>query len=357
MTACGLDAVVGGDCRSGFVEVGGQCVPGSSNGTPKFINPDNNITEKDPASTTTPPSTNPSTPNSTPINPGEQNGGGPGLNPLKPNLPEYFPTQPVTPVTPQPLTCAAPTVLCHGACISVDSDPRNCGACGRICPSNICVAGVCQGATPGDVVLIGHDQASTWSGSVQGKVLSNAVGIPTTDPIRVLSYEWPVDSSVTTNTRNVLKTNINNRKIEFTYATPDHIDSMSLYASYDVVLLHGAPSANGASLGGRWASSLQKFTKSGGVLVAIDNGDAEMPELITGTGLLSVGWHTKLANGTQLIVTAPNDSVGSKLLSPYSSFGTSVGFDVVEAESADVRYVVRTHDAQQYPVVIHKIAR
>jgi hypothetical protein len=359
LTGCGLDSVVGGNCASGYVEAGGKCVPGSIGGTgPKFDNQDKNpnvSTDKDPTSTTIEPNT--STPEV-----GEQKPTFPELipptfeNPTAPQ-PEFPPTQPVTPETPQTITCDPPLVLCRGVCISVDSDPMNCGACGRICPSNICVAGVCQGATPGDVVVIGHDMASTWSGSVQAKVLSNAVAIPTTDPIRVLSYESPVDSSITTNTRNVLRSNISGRSIQFTYATADNVDNMYLYASYDVVLIHGAPSSSPASLGTRWAPALTKFTKSGGVLVAIDGGNTDMPGLVSATGLLSIGWHQKLLAGTQLTVTAPNDTIGAKLLSPYSSFGTSVGFEVVTPESQDVRYVVRTNDESEYPVVIHKVVR
>jgi hypothetical protein len=355
LTACGLDSVVGGNCASGYVEFGGKCVPGSAGGTgPKFDNqpPSNVSTDKDPTSTTIEPNT--TTPEISDERPTFPELVPPTVNPVGPEFPPTQPPQ--TPDTPG-LTCEPPLVLCHGLCISVDSDPMNCGACGRICPSNICVAGVCQGATPGDVVLIGHDMASTWSGSVQAKVLSNAVSIPTTDPIRVLSYEAQIDSSITVNTRNVLRTNISGRSIQFTYATPDSVDNMYLYASYDVVLIHGAPVANAAALGTRWAPALTHFTKSGGVLVAIDGGDTQMPELVSATGLLSIGWHQKLLTGTQLTVTAPNDSIGAKLLSPYSSFGTSVGFDVATPESADVRYVVRTSDASELPVVIHKIAR
>src|SRR5207247_1502078 len=120
---------------------------------------------------------------------------------------------------------------------------RNCGACGRICPSNICVARECQGATPGDIVLVGHDMRLAWSGSVQAKVLVNAVSIPTTDPIRVLSYEAGAPNDVTEWTRKLLDYGIS-RKVEFSSALPAALESSNLYASYDVVLVHGAADAD-----------------------------------------------------------------------------------------------------------------
>jgi len=73
-------------------------------------------------------------------------------------------------------------------CISVTSDAANCGACGKICPSNICIDGVCQGATRRRRPHR-HDYTNANEGSAEAKVLVNALSIPTTDPIRVLSYE------------------------------------------------------------------------------------------------------------------------------------------------------------------------
>jgi len=268
-------------------------------------------------------------------------------------------------------TCSAST--CNGACQAgytdcnadkradgcethTDTDIANCGACGRICPSNICSAGICQGATPGDIVVIGHDMSQARAGTVQAKVLGNAIGIPSTDPIRVLSYAGGESAVVVTTTHAVAAAGIGNRTIIFTAATDAALDDTGLYATYDVVLFHGGGSTPFA-MGQRWATPLSTFTKAGGVLVALDRGDTDIPALVRGTGVLSLGGHIALPTSTQFAVTSASDVVGYKLLSPYAAVGPSVGFTGAEAMSSDLSWVVRTADVAARPVVIHKIAR
>ena len=42
------------------------------------------------------------------------------------------------------VSCTAPQVACGGVCVSLDSNPNNCGACGLKCgPGKRCVAAVC----------------------------------------------------------------------------------------------------------------------------------------------------------------------------------------------------------------------
>ncbi len=406
LMACGLDGVVGGDCKSGYVEVGGQCVPsGGVNGVGGTPTQDLNPTEPGSVGPSSEPSTDgggsrsdsgadddassrddggdggddldagrdasgapdggsgidPDSGSNTSDGGATSDDAGANANDAGANASDAGANASDAGANASdagsPLVCQAPLVACRGNCISVDADPQNCGACGRICPSNICAGGVCQGATPGDIVVIGHDMSAAWSGSVQAKVLTNAITIPTTEPIRVLSYEVGVDAATATNTRDVIRANVTNRTVAFTSATEDLIDSPSLYAAYDVVLVQGAPAAGVPALGGRWATPLQTFTKSGGVFIALDSGLTDVPTLVTSAGLLTVGGHQVLGANAQFNVTAANDVVGAKLLSPYSSFGASVGFTGVEPETSDVRYVVRWADVTALPIVIHKTAR
>jgi hypothetical protein len=198
--------------------------------------------------------------------------------------------------------------------------------------------------------------SQAWDGSVQAKVLTNAVSIPTTDPIRVLSYEAGASTSVTEWTRKLLGDAIT-RQVTFTLAAPEAIAAGNLYASYDVVLVHGAAGNDPAGLGASWAPALQTFTKRGGVFVAIDGGSSDVPSLVNATGLISVTSHQALPSWTHFAVTGANDVVGAKLLSPYAGAGSSVAFDGVDSPSADVTYVVRTDDVASLPTVIHKVAR
>src|ERR1019366_3166264 len=77
------------------------------------------------------------------------------------------------------VACLSPNLVCDGLCIDPTSDPNNCGSCGKVCPSNSCVAGACSGTAAGHVVAIGHDyQAIPSMSSSQARVLANAVFIP-----------------------------------------------------------------------------------------------------------------------------------------------------------------------------------
>ena len=238
------------------------------------------------------------------------------------------------------------------------TDGQNCGACGRICPSNICIDGVCQGATPGDIVVIGHDMTKAEDFSTHAKVFKNAVHLPTTDPLRVLAFEQDAAAALVTKTRALTGMSLGSRSLVFGQAAPEALADANLYASWDVILIDGVASANAVSYGTQWGSALDTFTKKGGVLVALDSGDGDIPGFFATTGLVSLGTHETYPAGTQFVVTAPGDTVGAQLLSPYASFGPSVAFVGAPASTNDFAWVVEVAEGEVgAPTVIHKIAR
>ncbi len=363
LAGCGSESsVVGGRCRDGMEVRGGTCVAAD----PGVVL----ITPSDPA----------------PVNgaagSSAANGAAIGTMPRRPGAPSFVidpntnpyqidpeavtPPQVRPPVVlppPQPieLVCESSQVACHGACIPADSDAANCGACGKICPSNICIAGACMGATPGDVVLIGHDYTNAWSGSAQAKVLVNALSIPTTDPIRVLSYEEGASADAVSQAKALASAGLLGREIQFTVAgSAGALATDALAKSYDIVLIHDAGANDPAIKGQSWADSLGTFTMKGGVVIALDNGLSPMPQLLTSSGLLSVASHTLMADGTHLAVTGAADVVGAQVLSPYAGFGAPISFQGVSAPAADFDWVVRaigTGGAMGDPIVIHRIVR
>lgn len=325
---CGIEsAVVGGTCKAGYVESDGECVVSPS---ALAVLPPTGGTVT-PAPTNAPPVEVPPTIIDPVVTP-------PTVDP------DLLPPDP-----PVVLVCEAPLVACRGECIPVDGDPLNCGACGRVCPSNICVAGECQGATPGDVVLIGHDMTAALSGSSHARLLVNAVSIPTADPIRVLSFD-AADGAA--NVRSLITTGVK-REVRFTTGSAAAVASAT-YADYDVVLVQGAKGIDPTAVGSSWATAMETFTKKGGVFIALDSGTTDVPALVNATNLLTVGTRTLLPANTRFVVAAPQDVVGQQLLSPFAAFGKSVAFDGVAA-TADTTWVVKTESGPSLPSVVHKV--
>lgn len=340
ITGCGLESsLVGGECSDGFTRDGSLCVaPGRTSVSPT----------DPPLGDATPPAAAPS-----PTFPSPPE----ALPSLLP--PPWVPSLEVPPplvLPPGPLVCAVGTAECHGECIPMETDSANCGACGKRCASNICIDGACVGSTPGDVVLIGQDFGGGPVDSAHAKVLVNALSIPTTDPIRVLSYEVGANGATVGQTRDVAN-QVRGRTVQFTVATgPADLTSATLAQSYDVVLLHDVAHDDASiTSAGTWASPLATFTEKGGVVIALDHGDSRMPELVTATGLLTVTSHTKLPEGTHLVVSAPSDVLGAQLVSPYAAYGAPVSFQGTAGPG--ITWVVRATSggAPTDPVVLHRV--
>ena len=349
LAGCGIESsLVGGECAAGLQLSGNRCV------LPAEVR----ITPGDPPASSDPPAGS-----------GAPSGADAGAAALVDGSPPDFITldpQPIAavgpdvePPPPDPV-CASPLAACRGGCIPVRADGMNCGACGKICPSNICVDGECVGATPGDVVLIGHDFATARAETTQARVLVNALSIPTTDPIRVLSYEEGAPADAVEQVKWLAETGIYGRKVSFTRATSaTSLESATLSQTYDVVLLHDASSGDPVIVGARWSSSLGTFTEKGGVVIALDSASSPMPALLTSAGLLAVAGHTKLPENSHLVVASAGDVVGAQLLSPYATMGAPVSFQGVGPVGPDLSWVVRCEEALGVgdPVVVHRVVR
>jgi hypothetical protein len=337
LAGCGIDnAVVGGRCRDDLAQVDGRCVA--------VAPPNVNVIDPGNAPPAPPPPPEVTTTGDAgPIVVGSGSTGVVGSQ----EAPDAGP--------PPALVCDGSLVACHGACIPVDHDGANCGACGKICPSNICVDGACVGSTPGDIVLVGHDFTNAWSGSAQAKVLVNAAAIPTTDPIRILSFEDGANAAAVTQAKSLVMTGVRGRGVSFTRATALDLESTTLALAYDVVILHDGSSDDPTGLGARWNQSLPLFAKKGGVVIALDGAASHMPELVTAANLLHVDAHTALASDAHLLVSAPNDVVGAQVLSPYAAFGNAVSFSGLSA-AEDTSFVIRDETTSE-PVVVHRTIR
>jgi hypothetical protein len=261
-------------------------------------------------------------------------------------------------------TCGDLLTSCANVCVDLQSDPTNCGACGRVCPSNLCAAGVCQGANPGDVVYVGHDYAATPAGSAQARVLSNAVFIPRTNPLRVLTYERYAEPAAAGRVRAIVEGTAAalGRTLTLTSTTSDALIPSSLRpASHDVLVVldqTGAPAGALGALGTAWAPTLDAFTRAGGVVIVLDgNGGStqEMHRFARSAGLLDVTSHADLAPGSALTVEAPGDATGIGVLTPYGAGSRSATFKVGGSPSSAGTTVVRESVGRRDPVVVHRV--
>jgi hypothetical protein len=259
--------------------------------------------------------------------------------------------------------CTPPLAYCGGQCIDVTGDPVNCGACNVVCASQLCTSSLCVGAASGGIVYIGHDYTTTLAGTAQARVLSNAVFIPGSNPLHVLSYERYASASGITHVDAILNgvaTQLG-RTLSITRTSNDNdVPAQLVLPTYDVLLVHdqsSAPDAALGALGSSWAATLTTFTLGGGVVVVLDGGRGigQMPAFASGTGLLTVGAHSAASVGTPLIVSSRLDAVANGVISPYGAGQNSVSLST-EANGGNVVYVVElANDAGTgAPVVVHK---
>ena len=259
--------------------------------------------------------------------------------------------------------CAVPLAFCGGGCIDVSGDPLNCGGCGVVCASQLCDDSACVGAASGGIVYIGHDYTTTLTGTAQARVISNAVFVPESNPLRVLSYERYANTTAVTQVGAILRgvARQEGRTLTITStANDDQVPEQLTVTNYDVLLVHdqsNAPDGALAALGAKWGSTLSVFALGGGVVIVLDGGGGlgQMPAFATGTGLLDVSAHVSIAVGTPLLVASRVDVIAAGVLSPYGAGQNSVSL-MTEANGGNVVYVVELNgdSGSNLPVVVHK---
>lgn len=257
--------------------------------------------------------------------------------------------------------CETPLTNCDGTCVDVEGeDPFHCGACNRFCPSFLCVDGTCEGTTPGEIVVMGHDYSGAVAGTSQARLLQNAVSIAARTPIRILSYEENATAATVTRIKALL--GAMPRQLVFTASnTPADLQSATLAATYDVVLVYDQATADAAAataLGTGAKTALHDFAAVGGVIVALDGADGlgHMPEFLTASELLAVSAHTPIAPSTPVYVSRVGDLVTSQVTSTYGAASRTVQFTTSEADVDPVRWVVRAGPPVTFgePIVVRK---
>jgi hypothetical protein len=222
------------------------------------------------------------------------------------------------------LTCDLPTTKCGTECLLLDTDPENCGHCGRVCASGICSAGTCAGDIAGHVIVIGHDYVA--SDPAMDRVIGNAVRLGSQSAssavrIGVWRGDSTLDGGVAAAARGLQQTG-GNASSAF-IATVDHASLNELDA---VVIEPQTGDGASAELAGTTAASaLAEFLMAGHSVVILETTAGVSYRYVLGAGLGTLPPPVD-ASSMSVTVVAPGDSVATGVVTPYLAKPGSVGY-------------------------------
>jgi hypothetical protein len=271
--------------------------------------------------------------------------------------------------------CDPPLVECRGECVlapdAYQSDPDNCGRCGRECPSDICQLGTCVGARYGNIALLCMDLNSSMTDSGPADLLANAVLIPNTNPIRVLAYTRGATPAAVAKVNALInaKAAERGRNVTITEANTDSAVTNNLSVmNFQVLLVHDldlAESGEPASTATSWESSstITSFSKAGGVVIVLDGSDGtgEMHEFINAANVLQGLPSTLTVDGQDDITGAtvhnnvPSDAVSIGVVSPFLATSHTCTFQTSGTKDDDTFFVIGDELRGGEPVVIHRV--
>lgn len=211
---------------------------------------------------------------------------------------------------------AAPT--CEA---DLETDPQNCGSCGRACASGICAMGACLGDVAGHVVAIGHDYGNTNAAML--RVLGNAAALGTHHDLAI--GRWAPSAAIT-------------QALSFSLAQigrPWHAVALAAAPAgldaVDVVLVdpQTTDGTDAEAFGTSWRTELVTFLDRGGVVIVLEGAGGTNHRFAVGADLFASPTPT-VATAAHLSVIAPADSVAQQVMSPYAAAATSVAFPGLE---------------------------
>lgn len=263
--------------------------------------------------------------------------------------------------------CTPPLVDCNRTCVNTDNDPNNCGSCNHHCASGICQGGTCVGATAGHEVVACMDFATRpGAGTPQQTLLGNAVFLTAKNPVRIYAYRQFTPNAVVNSVNGAIAAVATARGR--TYSITPETDStqvplnLSIF-DYEVLLVYDQPNAPAgrlANVGTSWASAVDSFVRAGGtaVVLAGDAGTAEMDDLVTNAGLLTVTGQTSVT-GDQVYNRAPADAVGLNVLTPFLATAETCTFTTPPPPDSTTVFVI-TDTASSTgslgsPIVVHRV--
>jgi hypothetical protein len=278
-----FDSLVGGDCRPGWIAVGGECQP--------------DVDDPDAGS--------------------------------RPDAD--------VDADPDAAACAVGATWC-GACVDLATDPDHCGACGVTCGSGICAANACVGAAAGHVVLIGHDYRVHHAAAA--RLLANATTLGGAATPRIALSAASGDDDGEAAVRVALTTGLaaaGHGWLPVVIAGGAPLERSTV----DVLIILPRFAAPAASLaeGQAWGAGLAGFVAAGGTVIGLDSPGGTTVDVLRGAGV-STATSGAPATGGLVTIAAPGDALAVGVPSPYlgergtTTFTVDVSAGTVVARSA-----------------------
>ena len=258
--------------------------------------------------------------------------------------------------------CSPPLQACNGICTDVSTDPENCGDCDVVCSSGICQSRTCQGATPGHIVLACMNYRETSLDSPPQVILGNAVFLPLAKSVRVLAYDQFAPAAVATSVDGVIQQAGIQRGRDYRLIRESdsaRIPARLRRSAFEVFVIYSQSNATDVqltSIGAGWASTLDTFVKSGGVVVVLSGGEGSMGSFITASNLMNVSAETSVT-GQTVYNQFPADAIGVNVVTPFAARADSCAF-TTNLASTPLDLFVITNAAGAgagAPVVVHRV--
>jgi hypothetical protein len=214
-----------------------------------------------------------------------------------------------------------------GSACSADvlTDPLNCGACGVVCQSGVCVDGMCAGAIVGHAISIGHDYSS-YDGAM-AQVLANAIGLGAHANVSIGVYPGTASEASRAGTNTAIASGCGHDGRAWHRVPLSDPPTPGQLETTDVILIDaqiGDPLTAQAA-GARWQSALQGFVAGGGVVIVLEGDEGVSYAFAGSAGLYSVTGPVSVTGQLATVVSSV-DATTTNVVSPYMAMSTSVAY-------------------------------
>lgn len=204
------------------------------------------------------------------------------------------------------------------------SDPDNCGACGHVCASGICVTSKCVGELPGHIVVIGHDYSTHHA--AMARVLGNAVALGAHHDVAVMV--WQGTASASSNGRVMASLSEGMSAVGrawHTVALPTAPGTQ--FAAADVLVVEPQTGSGDevAGTAAAWAVDVTKFLQRNGVVVVLEGAGTVSYRFADATGLYTMAAPSD-ATGQTASMLDSSDAVANRVVAPYLAETSSAAF-------------------------------